>query len=219
MAFGLTLSIVAVTEAQVTGNAGAPAPPISVSLAADKVTATGVTPKGDAVLFAVMRDDGHGYHSIRQRFLMATDSTGTGLVTFSLKAIPRVAVVGVVDMSSGRIGYLSPTVKSFANLTFPQQGPEGVKKNATDSDQVQIVRQLVTLVVVRPHVGAWYLTNGDGGAADADHAHDGRISWNLDSLQPIEAKAGKPPKHFTPHDLIIAIDPIRMEYFTQEVGQ
>ena len=158
------------------------------------------------------RDDLSLNRQIRQSYLLGTDNAGTGTVTFKMSyVIPTNSVVFVVDLWTGKVLTGSPTGSKFVQITFPSNA---LQRSTTDPDRVVLSEQLVSLVLVRPKAGEWFLQNGDGGTSDADHARDGVITWSLDGLTPLGSFLAA-PTHVTANDILIALNPLTMEYASE----
>ena len=70
---------------------------------------------------------------------------------------------------------------------------------------------------MRPGVGAWQITVGDGSGSDDDGAADGRIAAALDQMTAV-AGTTAPPSRFDPTDVVVLIDPNRMELTVVQAG-
>ncbi|MDP9119863.1 MAG: hypothetical protein M3O15_00575, partial [Acidobacteriota bacterium] len=66
------------------------------------------------------------------------------------------------------------------------------------------------VLLVRPGQGVWGITVGDGGQNDEDGASDGHLQFSLDHLRPV-ARSASPPSRIAVQDLLIVVDPNRME--------
>jgi len=189
---------------------GLPLPDLSIGQ--DQVVARGIHSHGTALLALMARDDLSLNRQIRQSYLLGTDNAGTGTVTFKMSyVIPTNSVVFVVDLWTGKVLTGSPTGSKFVQITFPSNA---LQRSTTDPDRVVLSEQLVSLVLVRPKAGEWFLQNGDGGTSDADHARDGVITWSLDGLTPLGSFLAA-PTHVTANDILIALNPLTMEYASE----
>ena len=78
-------------------------------------------------------------------------------------------------------------------------------------DWIEDDRGFVEILLVRPGQGAWGATVGDGGEADDDGIYDGRLTASLDRLRAVGASPAVAPERFSPRDVVVVIDPNRME--------
>jgi hypothetical protein len=67
--------------------------------------------------------------------------------------------------------------------------------------------------------GAWAATVGDGGESDDDGAYDGRLRASLAGMRGVGDKPAEPPQRFNPRDLVVVIDPNRMEVSVHKVAE
>ena len=73
--------------------------------------------------------------------------------------------------------------------------------------------------MVRPGEGAWAATVGDGGEGDDDGAYDDRLRASLAGMRGVGEKPAEPPQRFNPRDLVVVIDPNRMEVSVHKVAE
>jgi hypothetical protein len=59
---------------------------------------------------------------------------------------------------------------------------------------------------------------GDGGASDDDGEPDGTLRATLSSLTPVKEGGPLAPDRFSPRDVLLVIDPERMESATVKIG-
>jgi hypothetical protein len=85
-------------------------------------------------------------------------------------------------------------------------------------NRLDLERRMAYLLLVRPGVGAWQLRVGDGGESDEDGEPDGTLRAALSSLTPVQEGGPPPPDHFSPRDVLLVIDPERMESATVKIG-
>jgi hypothetical protein len=61
------------------------------------------------------------------------------------------------------------------------------------------------LVLVRPGEGTWARSAVDSGPDDSDFAPDGRMTFSIDRLEPLEGTASS-PLSLRAHDVVVAAD-------------
>jgi hypothetical protein len=208
----LSLLLPAALLAQVLS--GPPAP--SIALAKSSVTVAGITAKGQAVLFGVAREIAEDdVATLIRRSQVLTDEDGDGAVRLDLdRDVPFRSVWVAVDLATGQFATTTPAGYPLRLVAW--QG-SGLERGASRSDRVDDARSFAEVLLVRPGVGAWQLTVGDGGGNDDDGAADGRIAAALDHMTPV-AGTVPPPSRFDPSDVVVLIDPNRMELTVVRAG-
>lgn len=203
-------SLLAASSAGAQGNPATPTPPeLKLAFEANAVVATGVPPGGQVVWFAVAREIAQRSATIVRREEIAADDDKDGAVRFELgRPVPLQSIWVAVDLASGAAAVATPEGYPLRRVDLPggATGHGGGKPDWVEDD-----RGLVEILLVRPGQGAWGATVGDGGQADGDGAYDGRLMAPLDRLRGVGAAAPAPPEHFSPRDVVVVIDPNRME--------
>jgi hypothetical protein len=74
--------------------------------------------------------------------------------------------------------------------------------------------EVVELLLVRPGIGAWGLTVGDGGASDGDGDRNGAIRLALAALRPV-LLAPAAPSAVLPGDALVVIDTQTLQFAVQ----
>ena len=189
------------------------ATPPAVSFEAEAVVATGITPKGQAVWFSVAREISRRSTNVVPRHQVAADEDGDGTVRLELgQEVPLRSIWFAVDLATGETGVATPEGFPLLEMVVPGRAiPAALNR-------LDLERRLVHLVLIRPGVGAWHLRIGDGGASDDDGEPDGTLRAALDSLAPVAENGPPPPDRFSPKDVLLVIDPERMESAAVQVG-
>lgn len=187
------------------------APPI-LTFEPQAVAASGITPKGRVVWFSVAREISRRASSIVPHIEQAADDDGDGQVRFDLgQDVPVRSIWFAVDLETGEAGVATPEDFPLLEAELPARAiPAALNR-------LDLERQFVYLVLVRPGVGAWKLRVGDGGASDEDGEPDGTLRAALASLEGIGPSPAPPPERFSPKDLLLVIDPNRMEFLRFQV--
>jgi len=197
------------------GPASAPKPAIAFDSQA--VTVQGCTPKGRVVWFSMAREVAEDdVATIVRRQEVAIDEDGDGAVSLKLQGeVPLRSIWVAVDLTSGEFATASPQGYPLRQVAFRGRG---LGRDNARSDQVEDARGYAEVMVVRPGEGAWGLTVGDGSEADEDGQADGRVAAALDRMRPVAAEGANPPQRFDPKDVVILIDPNRMELTVVKAG-
>lgn len=175
------------------------------------VTARGLAPGGGAVFFSVAHEPHQAYYTIRRVAHYVEDEDGDGIVSYTAaEVIPYASVWLVIDVDAGT------TARAELDGSIERSTQERLtvtKKDAAGEwAQLTSERSWLELVVVRPKKLAWELTVMRGGAADVDKRGEQFFDTPLDLFRPLSP--GAPAlKHVKKGDLIVAIDPERLEYF------
>jgi len=140
---------------------------------------------------------------------LLTQSGIDGDVTFTPRQIPERSIWIAVDVNDGSHGMATPSGAAPPAL---QVGDNEWRGGRADVD---IAREYLEVLLVRPGTGAWALRASEGGSKDADGRHDGVLKLRLANMERIAGEAGGPPVA-TPRDLLIAVDPQTLQYFIRE---
>jgi hypothetical protein len=177
------------------------------------VVASGITPKGRAVWFSVAREISRQSATIVPHIEVATDEDGDGKVRLDLSAeVPVRSIWFAVDLETGE------ATVAFPEDYSPQEAELPAKAIPAALNRLDLERQLVYLVLVRPGAGAWKLRVGDGGASDEDGQPDGTLRAALARFEGLGPAPLPPPEHLSAKDLLLVIDPDRMEFMRFQVG-
>lgn len=175
------------------------------------VTARGLTPGGGAVFFSVAHEPRLAYYTIRRVAHYVEDADGDGIVSHTVaEPIPYAMVWLVIDADAGTIA--AATLDDSAQR-FTQERVTVAKKDvAGEWARLTSERSWLEMVVVRPKKLAWELTVMRGGAADVDKRDERFFDTPLELFRPLSP--GAPAlKHLKKGDVLVAIDPERLEYF------
>jgi hypothetical protein len=191
--------------------AGAPAqppatpPPLAIALEADKITATGVTPGGKVIWFSVWREFPESSLRVTRVDDVSADDDRDGTVALELdRPSPYQSVWVAVDLSSGALAIEAPPGYPLQTRTFR---PGAIRRGGGgEGDFLEEEKRYLQLLLVRPGVGAWSGTVGDGGTTDLDGEGDGRLVYALDLLEPLAESAVLQPAVLKPSDIFVSID-------------
>lgn len=186
-------------------------PPLQITVSTQDVRVTNVTPGGTVVFYSASIANDNGVLRQRKVAAMVTDTSGAGLVTYSDgKPIPFRSAWVAVEMETGRFVAGGPSGYDLSLLSFPTTHLHGDADGTIGVfDLNQVSGQML---VVRPKSGAWEVSAAEGGAADADHVRNGKLSLSVEDTTPI-ANSGPPPKRLKNGDVIAVIDPHRLDVF------
>ncbi|HSN85652.1 MAG TPA: hypothetical protein VL025_02790 [Thermoanaerobaculia bacterium] len=198
-----------------------PAAPASLALRFEEqaVVISGLRPNGQAVGFSVAREISDGSATIVRREEILDDTDGDGTVRFELdREVPWKSIWVAVDLATG--GYVLGTPEGFPlrERTLPEAG---LVRFAEGPEALDVAGELAEVLVVRPGLGAWGLTAGDGGTLDDGEPGDRRVSFALPVARGLDRIPGNPaaPERYRPRDLVVVVDPNRMEVAVTRVAE
>ena len=186
-----------------------PASTVKLTFATENVTVSGVRARSTVVLFGIGIGS-HGRLALLTREVQSqTDSDNDGTVAFAVRQVPERSVWVAVELESGDYAIQTAGGEKPGELAMPDQAWRG------GIPHLDLPRDYVEILVVRPGVAAWALRTADGGSNDADGAHNGILRLGLSRLEPVTGELKGPP--FTvPRDLLVAIDPHTLDTFVSE---
>jgi hypothetical protein len=202
------------------GSAQTPPPTPAITLQPRSITVEGITPKGQALGFSVARELAEDdVATVVRRTQVLADDDGDGKVTWDLgRDVPLRSIWVAVDLATGQVAAASPEGYPLRRVSWRSGG---LGRGGMAADQVGDARSFVEVLLVRPGQGAWQLTVGDGSAQDADGRADGKLAAALDRLEPVPGLPGitGPPSRFDPSDVVVVLDPNRMELIVVQAGK
>jgi hypothetical protein len=189
---------------------------VAIELEGDSVRVTGATPGGKVVVFSVARET--ELHPVRvvRRDAIVPDTEGGGEITFELdREVPWQSVWVAVDLESGAFELATPQGFELREVPMPA---DAMRPAAGGVDSLADDREVLELLLVRPGLGAWGGIVGDGGVNDATGASNGRVALRLSRLSPVGDSPELTPQVFRPGDVVIGIDPRRLEIYAVRVA-
>jgi hypothetical protein len=182
----------------------------SIAVNAGGLTVSGLTPGALAIVFGITRitkGDMAGY--ARHNYLLrSVDALGNARINHA--PLPAVSVWCVVDLRTGSYAMTAPAGYTIRRTSLPANAFRGAPNAQLNS--LRLKHDFVEVLWVRPGVGVWEASVGDGGEGDADHTVDGHLSIAPEQMQAIGGSP-PPPNHYLPNDTFIIVDPDTMELF------
>jgi len=185
---------------------------VKVEFEPTQVVATGLTPGAGVAWLAAARERPQWITHVRQWKTANTVADGNGRAVFDLMAgIPVKSIWLAIDISTGAFAASSPPEYPWpTEVRFPVEGLISAK-DGIGYDGLEDRHDSLDVLVVRPGLGAWTLTAERSGA-------DGRgVLISFADLQPLGASQSSLTRVMA-NDVVVAIDPERMEYFAQQLG-
>jgi hypothetical protein len=189
--------------------------PITISFHEKAVRAAGVTPGGQAICFSISHLSRTHDFSIVRNDVVVIDEDADGTVECQAQSAAFNSLWIVGDLSDGRLGIASP---SGMRQQIPLREVIGVRSGTSGQlTELAIRQRAAEILLIRPGAGAWRAKAFEGGRRDRDGANNGLLSLGVDQLSTVSGAHGA-PTHLRPEDIIILIEPRRMEFTTFRVG-
>lgn len=182
---------------------------MALAFTAEEVTLTGVPRGGTVILFGIGVEWFNHAPSLTRHAEAVSDNDGDGTVIVRPALMPERAVWVAINLQTGNYTIGAPDNSQPAPLELA----EGAW--ASDGALVEVRREYMEALVVRPGVGAWAARLGDGGAYDADGRPDGRVILRLDRMDRLDGEQKGPPVAIR-KDLLVLIDPHSLQTFVRE---
>jgi len=190
----------------------------AVELGATTVVVNGITPNGAAVILGAVRDR-TGHQTVVWHYQqILTDTEGRGTVVLEPQApLDQSSLWAVIDLASGAIavaasggGLLVEDPVPSDLLSWEQDGTVGAfgtRLRAAD------------LIVVRPGIGAWFISARDGGADDLDGEANGVLMLDPDDLEPVDPGSTETLGNLAPGDVVLALSPQTLHFYQQLLSE
>lgn len=123
----------------------------------------------------------------------------------------------VVDVASGESTMVTPA--GYTPVEMYQRGAGRGKAVQSILNTLDIGREVVEILIVRPGEGAWFVTARDRGFADQDGQANGRIRLDPKKLRSPQGTYGDPPHALKNGDLVVVVDPDLLEYWAATIGR
>ena len=121
----------------------------------------------------------------------------------------------IADLTTGAVAAAAPEGYPLRRVSWRGGG---IARGNPRADRVEDARAFAEVLLVRPGQGAWRLTVGDGSDLDDDGKPDGKLAAALDRMEPLAGTSAPPPSRFDPRDVVVLIDPNRMELTVVQAG-
>lgn len=183
---------------------------VTVQIAGNRIIASGVSPRGQVIFFgrSVQYQSGIPYY--QRHSAIMTDDDRDGSVTLTLdENVSTFSTWAVVDFDTGASAVVAPQGRAPRRIDLPPLVWRG------GVSYIDLSRDALDVLLVRPRVGAWMLGMWQGGRFDADARRDSNLRAGLASMKPIIGTNPSPPTA-TPRDVIVIIDPLKLDVFTRQ---
>ncbi len=185
-----------------------PSPPPAIAFDGTALVVSGLAPGGQAVVFGEAREIAdYAATLVRRDEIVTAGADGTARYDLG-RAVPQQSMWVVVDLATGGVATAAPEGFRVAASDFHGRGL--LRGLLAEADGLEDSRPFLELLVVRPGLGAWGATVGDGGLGDEDGRTDGKLRASLGRMRAVRA-SGAPPDRFAAGDVVAVVDPTAME--------
>lgn len=188
---------------------------VTIKFEESAVVAT-VTPGASTAWFAISHEVGADGLRVRNGAYIVADDDRDGVVRTPLtKGVPQTSFWMVVDMDSGEYAIESPGGGIAGHRrALPPSALKSKDKGAKAGLQHLLPR--MTVLVVRPGVGAWFGRIDDGSRDDSDGVADGNVTSLIDQLKAV-GSAPPAPDDFERGDVVAFVEPMSFTIFDGRV--
>jgi hypothetical protein len=194
--------------------------PLTLRFSDNAVTAEGITPGGNAVVFATSVEKLQSQPDLygpRHWTKLVSDDDRDGAVRIDVPAGATIGIWAVVDICSGRYA-VSPT-PGYEPQRFEFPSDEVVKHdNAGQLRKLQWPVSEMDVLLVRPGDGAWELYASKDSGRDESRNTPGALRIDVGSMTAVGGDAAA-PNRFRPGDVVVVFNSARMQYGAFEVGK
>jgi hypothetical protein len=180
------------------------------------VVASGIAPGGQAVWFGIAYD----FQRVRPELLrwerVDSDADGDGRVTLQVgRPIPVRSLWIAVDLTTGDYAIATPNPASKHER--PQDARALVNGAKGTPQFFREQRAYLDVLLVRPGVGCWTVSLGDGGVTDSDGRPDGFVKADFSRMVPLGTSPAS-PEDGKGKDLVFAVDPETLQFSVSKLG-
>jgi len=180
------------------------------------VVASGIASGGQAVWFGIAYD----FQRVRPELLrwerVDSDTDGDGRVTLQVgRPIPARSLWIAVDLTTGDYAVATPNPASKHER--PQDAGAFLSGAKGTPQFFKEQRAYLDVLLVRPGVGCWTVSLGDGGVTDLDGRPDGFVKADFSRMVPLGSSPAS-PEDAKGKDLVFAVDPETLQFSVSKLG-
>ena len=198
------------------GKAASGTPELALSFEEAAVVASGLTPDGEALVFATGRVPLR-YASRVHHWNVVEVADGLGELRFEVPdGVPLQSIWTVVDLTTGAF-----RLSAAPGLGVEAQRlPPGVLRAGSAGQLDRFAPGLAEgrVLLVRPGTGAWTGHLADGADGDRDGQFDGGFEAAVETLEPAGTLTPEAPEEVLPRDVLVVLDPQQLRIFTLTLG-
>lgn len=187
-----------------------------MTLGADSIVITGLTPKASVFAFGVAREKLGYFVDVVPRQVTLRDDDGDGRVEWPIEhGVALRSIWMAVDLTNGRYVASAPAEYGATRIALSDQH---LKKFGGDVTKLAFPGTFVEFLVVRPEVGAWRSVAGLHGPQDEGTDED-RITVSTLRLEPQGDNHQPPPDKLKKDDVVFFVNSARAEYGIVRIGE
>lgn len=188
------------------------------TLSSESLHIQGVSPGTSVALIGAAREPASYISRLASYREILTDNDRDGVIQYTPpRGVAFTSMWVVVSLASGEVALLTP--EGFPRVQMKQRGAGRGKAVEAIAGSLDIGRNEVAMLIVRPGEGAWTITARDGNSADRDGRANGRLRLDLSKLQRLAGAAPNPPHALKNGDVVAVLDIESMEYLVTTVGE
>lgn len=194
-----------------------PAFPLTATVSIDSLQVSGATPGSDIVVVGIARINQPYTVRFTEHNVVVNDADRDGAATVPLLPSTLVGVWVVVDAASGAYATVqSADVHGTVRVITQESIRDGV-----DGPLSALVmgRPLINALLVRPGVGAWRVTAGDGAQFDSDLARNASVTLKMRDLRRLRQEYADAPVNLRRNDTVAVIDGRTLDIYVGRVIQ
>ncbi len=189
------------------------AAPLAVAVRADRLSIEGLVPGGSVALLGAAHEPAYYMRSIVTHRELLSDGDGDGKIVYAPpRGIAFRSIWMVVDLASGETTIA--TREGYHALEMVQFGAGKGRAVDVAGSVFDIGRDHVDILVVRPRKGAWAIALRGRGTEEGPR---GRLRAHVSKLPPMRPDFGNAPPTLVPGDVVLMVDPERMEYWGRTI--
>lgn len=182
---------------------------VTLTIEQSRLVATGIKARGEVLFYGRSIGRRNGMPLLEQFRAMVRDEDGDGVVVWTpAKLLPR-SVWVAIDFENGAYAVAAPSGFPIVLMNLANDVWRGGKS------YVDISRDRVEFLWLRPKATVWSAMLYQGGSDDADGRNDAYLRADLSRLQPIYGDLRSAPPTANARDVLLAIHPTTLDLFVR----
>jgi hypothetical protein len=195
----------------------AAAEPVSISLTQDVVRVASRPGSTIAILSVAQEPFNSAWRLVARRELLPDDDDDGSFVYRPEHGVSFRSIWIAIDVQTGAVAHALPAGYIAEEMHERAAGRGRAVEVATNT--LDVSRDRVEFLLVRPGEGAWTLSAREGGADDRDGLSNGRLRLNLPRLRALGPGNGGPPDALREGDVVAVLDANRMQYWYRTISR
>jgi hypothetical protein len=187
-----------------------------MTIGADSIVISGLTPKASVFAFGISRQKSGYFVDVEPRQITLRDDDGDGRVEWPIvSGVAMRSIWMAVDLTNGQ--YITGAPEEYG-ATRVALSDQHLKKFGGDVTKLAFPGTFVEFLVVRPGVGAWRSVAGLHGPQDEGTDED-RITVSTRRLEPQGDNHEPAPDKLKKDDVVFFVNSSRAEYGIVQIGE